>query len=301
MSETLVRAAASLAEDVSKPEFWRRHFPRLTLPGDARPKRAAARAPASAAPAGEADERIVTERLLEEGYFQDHNATFEAMAPLLAEAVKTCVRLDIPPAFIFLFDETWACFRSLHPMLSRFLGEGYRMLPDFWTWHVDPAAGQAGWRPHRDKGRVSLAPNGAPLSLTVWAPLSDATPLTSCMYLLPANRDPVYNTPGEAVWNINAASIRALPGRPGDYFCWNQAVLHWGSESSRFAPHPRLSMALEFQRGDMQPFNQPQMSPLESLDFQTRLKLVAKQILQYQHMYPLAVRFEGLARQLLGA
>jgi hypothetical protein len=295
MSQTVARPADALADDVSSRAFWRAHFPGLTLPGEAK---------AQIAPpglAGEADERVTVERLLEEGYFQDRNPTFALLAPRLGEAVATCARLDIPPAFIFLFDETWICFTSLDPMLRRMLGDGYQMLPDFWTWHVDPAAGQAGWRPHRDKGRMALAPNGAPLSLTVWAPLSDATPLTSCMYLLPANRDPVYNTPQEGAWNINAASIRALPGTPGDYFCWNQAVLHWGSESSRFAPHPRLSMALEFQRGDIPPFNQPLLPPRLSLDFESRLKLVAKQILQYRHMYPLAARFESLAQRLLGA
>ncbi len=295
MSETLVRNGAALAQDISQPAFWLQHFPGLTLPGDNHRKGTAS----PQASAGEADPRVVTDRMAEEGYFQDHNPTFERLAPALAEAVRTCVALDIPPAFIFLFDETWECFRSLQPMLSRFLGDGYKVLPDFWAWHVDPAAGQAGWQPHRDKGRVALAPDGTPLSLTVWAPLSDATPLTSCMYLLPANRDPVYNTPQETVWQINATSIRALPGRPGDYLCWNQAVLHWGSESSRFAPHPRISMALEFQRGDMQPFNQPQMTPLETLDFQARLKLVGKQILQYRHMYPLAARFESLAQALV--
>lgn len=293
MPDTLPLAAAPLANDMGRPGFWAEHFPGLSLPRDGVAEEAVAH------PAGRADERIVAERLYEEGYFQDRNATFERLAPGLAEAVRTCAHLDIPPPFIFLFDETWACFRSLDPMLRLFLGDNYRMLPDFWTWHVDPAAGQAGWRPHRDKGRMSLAPDGTPLSLTVWAPLLDATPLTSCMYLLPANRDPVYNTEQEGVWNINAASIRALPGAPGDYFCWNQAVLHWGSESSRFAPHPRISMALEFQRGDIRPFNQPLIAPFQPLDFQTRLKLVAKQILQYRHMYPLAARFEALAQQLL--
>jgi len=293
MSDLLARTATSLASDVARPDFWAENFPGLNLP------RTGAVGTAVTGPAGEAPERIVAERLFEEGYFQDRNATFARLAPVLAEAVKTCARLDIPPAFIFLFDETWACFRSLDPMLKRFLGEDYRVLPDFWTWHVDPAAGQAGWRPHRDKGRMSLAPNGAPLSLTVWAPLMDATPLTSCMYILPANRDPVYNTPQEGVWNINAASIRALPGGPGDYFCWNQAVLHWGSESSRFAPHPRISMALEFQRGDIPPFNQPLIAPFQPLDFRARLQLVAKQILQYRHMYPLAARFETMAQGLL--
>jgi len=294
MADSAVTAPGALADDMLRPAFWRERFPSLTLPG-------AGAAPPSgiANTAGEADEHLVDARLAEEGYFQDRNPSFARLAPRLGDAVSACVAMDIPPAFIFLFDETWACFRSLDPMLRRVLGPDYRVLPDFWTWHVDGAAGQAGWAPHRDKGRVALAANGAPLSLTVWAPLSDATPMTSCMYVLPANRDPVYATENERQWQINAASIRALPGRPGDYFCWNQAVLHWGSEASRFAPHPRLSMALEFQRGDIGAFNQPLIAPFAPLDLPTRLKLVAKQILQYRHMYPLAARFEALAQQLL--
>ncbi len=282
------------AGELHSPAFWTSHFPRLSistqldawdgdtgvLPSDTR--------------------KLHTERMLEEGYFQDGNATFARYAPLLAEAVYTCKALDIPPAFIFLFDETWKCFYSLHPMLTHFLGKDYRVLPDFWTWHVDPAQSESGWRPHRDKGRNSLASNGVPLSLTVWAPLTEAHPQNGCMYILPANRDPVYNTEREKDWKVDLPYIRALPGQPGDYFCWNQAVLHWGSGTSRFARHPRVSMALEFQRGDIKPFNTPLIPPFANLRFEDRLKLVGKQILQYKHMYPLAARFEQLARRLVG-
>ena len=87
--------------------------------------------------------------MLEEGYFQDRAPTLAGLAPVLAKAVETCHRLDIPPAFIFLFDEPWAAFFSLDPMLRFFLGPTYRALPDFWTWRLDPARADAGWRPHR--------------------------------------------------------------------------------------------------------------------------------------------------------
>ena len=281
-------------EELYSPAFWQAHFPKLTinshlkawdrdtgvLPSDTR--------------------RLHTERMLEEGYFQDRNETFAKYAPLLAEAVFTCKTLDIPPAFIFLFDETWKCFYSLHPMLTHFLGKDYKVLPDFWTWHVDPAQNESGWRPHRDKGRNALGANNVPLSLTVWAPLTEAHPQNGCMYILPANLDPVYGTEREKEWKVELPYIRALPGMPGDYFCWNQAVLHWGSKTTRFAKHPRLSMALEFQRGDITPFNNPQIPPFSNLTFEARLQLVGKQILQYKHMYPLAARFEQLAKRLVG-
>jgi hypothetical protein len=119
------------------------------------------------------------------------------------------------------------------------------------------------------------------------------------MYILPANRDPVYGGENEGQWRIDVAKVRAMPAKPGEFLCWNQAVLHWGGEASRFAPSPRLSMALEFQSGERAPFNQPLIAPLSNLSFESRLKLVAKQILQYRHMYPLAPRFEALAQRLL--
>lgn len=296
MSEIAALDGASLAQDVSQEAFWRQHFPGLSLPGDNRRRDTAKYRYAKIDPQAQA---WLGARMRDEGYFQFGNDTFAELAPKLADAVRTCVKLDIPPAFIFLFDEAWSCFQSLNPLLAGFLGEEYAMLPDFWAWHVDPQAGQSGWRPHRDKGRMALRPDGTPVSLTVWAPLADATPLTSCMYLLPINRDPVYNTENEASWQIDITAIRALPGKAGDFFCWNQAVLHWGSQSSPFAPHPRISMALEFQRSDIKPFNTPLLAPFEPLDFGQRLKLVGKQILQYRHMYPLAARFESLAQKLV--
>ena len=119
------------------------------------------------------------------------------------------------------------------------------------------------------------------------------------MYILPANLDPTYATEDEKTWQVDMASIRAMPGKPGDFLCWNQAVLHWGSRTSRFAPHPRMSMALEFQRGDITPWNNPLLEPFANHDFAFRLKLVGKQILQYKHMYPLPERFQLMAQQLV--
>ena len=98
---------------------------------------------------------------------------------------------------------------------------------------------------------------------------------------------------------MDMTSVRALPAKPGDVLCWNQAVLHWGSRTSRFAPAPRLSMALEFQRRDIPAWNTPLLDRFANHDFETRLKLVGKQILQYKHMYPLAERFQQLAEKLV--
>lgn len=280
-------------EELTRPAFWKAHFPKLSI--NDRVASGNKEAKKLSTPTRD----LYSARMREEGYLQGRNDTLERLSTGLAKAVKTCKQLDIPPAFIFLFDEVWECFQALRPVLAHFLGEDYKLLPDFWAWHVDPQAGEVGWQPHRDKGKASLSADGAPLSLTVWVPLVEANPQNSCIYLVPANRDPVYNTDNEMNWNIEFGHIRALPAKPGDFLCWNQAILHWGSGTSRFAAHPRISMALEFQRGDRAPFNIPLIDPLADLSFEQRLRLVGKQILQYKHMYPLAARFEQLGLRLM--
>ena len=62
-----------------------------------------------------------------------------------------------------------------------------------------------------------------------------------------------------------------------------------------------LVVALEFQRADAAPFNQPLLPPLSVLDFPSRLMLIGKQILQYRHMYPLGPRMEALAQRMVQA
>ncbi len=279
-------------QDLLSETFWRSLFPELTILGRLR---------------GEfvlnwLDEQsmsVAANKMLVEGYFQERDPVLVELSGLLSTAISRCVQLGIPPVFIFLFDETWAAFFRQHATFSAFLGEQYQTLPDFWAWHVDPRAGQAGWRPHRDKGRTALAADGTPLSMTVWIPLTEATPLNGCIYVLPANRDPVYNTENELNYKVDYPSIRALPGQPGDWFCWNQALLHWGAQSSPFATSPRMSMALEFQRSDVPAFNTPLLGTAPVLSFQIRLQLVAKQILQYQHMYPLPEHLQRFAQHVL--
>lgn len=237
--------------------------------------------------------------MLEEGYFQGRTTQLTRLAPKLADAVRIFNRNNIPPAFLFLFDEAWDAYASLLPLVDDLLPNA-RVLPDFWVWHVDPAAGEAGWNPHVDKGLKALDAQGNPLSLTIWIPLSRAIPANGCMYILPANRDPEYGLGlNKRTKPIDLPLFRALPGEPGDFFMWNQAVLHWGSATSRFADEPRISMALEFQSGDVPAFNQPLIDPEKTIDFESRLRLVGKQILQYRHMYQVAPEFEALAKELL--
>jgi hypothetical protein len=123
--------------------------------------------------------------------------------------------------------------------------------------------------------------------------------MNSCIYVVPAHLDPTYGTPRDKEHIAPMYAVRALPAKPGDYMCWNQAIFHWGSPSSEFSTQPRISMALEFQRGDIGEFNSPLLDSEPFPDFTFRLQLIAKQILQYQHMYGFSQELRNLAAYIL--
>lgn len=234
-----------------------------------------------------------------DGYFGDYDEALRDLVASVGQAVFKCLEIGLPPVFCWVYDPAWQCFQRLAPVIEHTLGGKALVLPDFWAWHVDPSKSESGWRPHRDRNFGSLAPDGAPLSLTCWIPLSDANPMNGCMYIVPAHADPHYNSP-QAGMHIAAQGFlaRALPAAPGEYLIWNQAVLHWGGASSEFASAPRMSIALEFQRAGVPAFNTPLLELSTAPSFEKRLKLIAKQILQYKHMYGFSSQLTGLATAL---
>lgn len=65
------------------------------------------------------------------------------------------------------------------------------------------------------------------------------------------------------------------------------------------APDPRVSVAFEYQSAKVEPFNQPLTDPYMIPDFEFRTRLIAKQILQYQHKFPLDPDVATAARDIL--
>lgn len=244
-------------------------------------------------------EQEINDRMITEGYFQIEPPDWEMDFEIMSNIISILVNNNMPAVMAFLFDEFWIIFIKLNKIAEVILGKGYLRLPDFWAWHVDPKKKQSGWAPHRDKGYLSLNEDRSPKSITFWIPLSTSTPLNGCMYIVPANKDRTYGTELDSKWNFELSSIRALPALPGTIFCWNQAVLHWGSECSERTISPRISVAFEFQSGNVDPFNEPLMDPLTVPRFELRLKLISKQLLQYQHMYPLSKRMQSISMKIL--
>jgi Phytanoyl-CoA dioxygenase (PhyH)/SEC-C motif len=228
----------------------------------------------------------LTSRFKHDGYVQG-SADWGLDVKLMADTVRVLSAANVSPLFAYLYDEFWYPFLKLHLLHGALLGGGYRRLPDFWILNVDPKKGEAGWRPHRDKGRRALFDDGSPKSVTTWIALTTATPLNGCLYVVPPQHDPTYATAEETEMKFDYQSIRALPADPGDFIIWNQAVFHWGSRTSPDAAESRVSMAFQLQRADVPPFESPLIDPLQVPPFEARVKLIAQQLYRYRHMYEL--------------
>ena len=278
-------------DEANAADFWRALAPELHLEGDAPPPDFALDDAAALVP-----------DLLREGYVNAPGAFAESQLVALRGLITTLAARGIPAPFAFVYDEPWALYTALHPFLAAVLGEGYRALPDFWAWHVAADDDARGWGPHRDRMRPTVGDGGWPMSLTVWLPLSDATPLNGCIYALPAHLDPVFaarawDAAGNTVVH-KPQDIRCLAAPAGSLLAWNQSLLHWGGRASRRATAPRVSLAFEFQRGDRGSLNQPLLDPSTRPTLRGRLGLIGKMVLQYSHMYPLAPETSAVAQAL---
>lgn len=233
--------------------------------------------------------------LAREGYFQLPALDWGFDVAGLAQGVSAVVAAGYVPAFAFMYDEPWVMYGRLKTLIASVLGDDYKMMPAFWAWHVDGVREPAGWQPHRDLGHRTLMPDRRPMAMTFWLPLTEATPNNGCMYLLPADLDPYYGTPRDHETNLQLQDVRALPSPAGGLLAWTQAVFHWGGRARKPIPHPRISISVEFQRGDKPPFYEPLLNPTELPDATMRLRLILRQVLQYQHMYPLSAELKALA------
>jgi Phytanoyl-CoA dioxygenase (PhyH) len=274
------------------PEYWLNLNPGLSVDG------------ASVTLAGCSPDLAEIDRIakdvVREGYFQIDQLLPSPVVGRMAEAVRRLHVSGNPPVFAFVYDEFWSLCRLLAPALRRILNANYCQLPDFWVWYVDPVTESAGWPPHREKGHFSVLPGGSPKSLTIWIALTDATPLNGCIYIVPAHLDPPSQHADRRRVPVNMQDVRALPVAAGSVLGWNQAILHWGGRASGRASHPRISMACEFQRGDIEPFSRPLLNPLQPPAFEQRLGLIGMQILQYRNMNGSSETLTDVGERLTG-
>jgi len=239
-------------------------------------------------------------RLKIDGYLQLPPLLSPAEVEAMAAAVEAVTGACGSPVFALVYDAFWALPWRLSGALAAILGGAPQLLPDCWVWKVNASPNDAGWSPHRDRDHGTIDDDGTPQIISLWLPLTDATPENGCIYALPAFRDPHYHTTNpEGRSTIQQLQhVRALPADAGAVLCWTHQLLHWGGASSAFAPHPRISVAFELQRQGLKPFSKP-LFALDALPgFVERLGLIGRMLLQYQKMHPIAPALRKLAKQL---
>lgn len=270
--------------------FWRELAPDLTIePGSGPP-----------APVLRPDQ-ATAETLLHvfdrEGYLRIPGSQDTAEIARLAKLVTTLHEAGVHPVFAFVYREAWLPFWRLGELLEALLGGPHAVMPDIWAWHVDPRQNEAGWSPHRDRTINVLYPDRRPKTLSVWLPLTEATPLNSCMYVLPKHRDPDYADGAPDLLRGQLEDIRAVPAVPGDSLLWTSVLIHWGSHASELAQRPRLSMSVEFQRMDEPPFSRFFMQSGYDLTLEQKLAIIGLGVVKYQHKEKLSDELTARARR----
>ena len=238
-------------------------------------------------------------RLIKEGYFDVPNVNWDPSIKSIEMGIKNLYSQSIPVVFAFIYDELWILLRQLKKILAVFLDDPVMRLPDIWVWFLDPVKDDKGWEPHRDKGKHALFSDGSPKSLTIWIPITDATALNGCIYILPKHLDSAYNKEDEYKSPINLQHIRALPAAAGSLLCWDQAVMHWSGTASSRCNIQRISISCEYQRADIPPFKQPLQLIDDIPSYTERLKLIARQIIQYRHLDPIPPGWDETLLQIL--
>jgi|GEM_PF-1465017 len=184
-----------------------------------------------------------------DGYLKIKPVISNNEVKIIADAVQRIVDFGLPPVFAFVYDQVWQYFGRLARVLDPVLGHDHKlMLAGMWAWHIHKD--DSGFAPHRDLSTINNQADGRPANLTIWIPFTDATPLNSCMYVLPISSDKNYPDNLSASTIDDARDIRALPATAGEILAWDACILHWGSKASHWAKQPRISISMDFSSKD---------------------------------------------------
>ena len=239
----------------------------------------------------------------------DWDCSVMALISRLASALDYLHAAALPPQWLLMFDETWEVIRRLCAHLEPYYK--LRFIADIYVFDVRP--GGSGWSMHRDRGdnrtKAGFRPDGLPLYTTCWLALTDASPSTSCMYVLPAHADPNYSIDFKKPLSEQFAeeddltilavkshqAIRALPVTAGTALVWSHRLVHWGAkhagEQGTSSPRQTLAFAMA------DPSFEASLLTIDTSSspppFDARAALVAHTLLLYHHTAPVAVEMRA--------
>ena len=239
----------------------------------------------------------------ERGFFKVHAADVkcdQGMLSRLETGVHKLVSLGHAPNAIMIYDEAWLVGENFRELLERSTGNvasgdcvAFLVKPGFHVFkgpHRDkPNGGDSSFRQDMDVYGSKNSPE-MPMYTTAWLALSSATAEQSCLYFLPADKDPGYRAQGDAILQALDGPhawprIEAQPCASGDLLCFSHRLLHWGGEASP-AALPRVALSYAFADPDFEEsaFCSTYL-PLPPLEL--RLALIAGQAIIYNAQSPL--------------
>jgi hypothetical protein len=254
-------------------DFWRELNPKCTISDD--PWRQNIE-PYQISPE-EMEQHAATMR--REGYFQTRPIIPQDDLDTLVKCISNIrAPWKFPLKYAFVYDEFYSVLARLGNVLNPILGVGYQLVPtELNVFFIPAGENSKGFAPHRDYFRSSIGPDGLPKLVNVWIPLTDATTLNSCIYVLPGHLDPLY--PDGSQFEVGnprdfLQNIRALPAAAGSILCWSTSLLHWGGRSSQQATHPRVSFAVYCQSREFPPVHSTVMDIPSPIPFNHRVYLI---------------------------
>jgi hypothetical protein len=217
----------------------------------------------------------------------------------LRRGVERLNQHGFPASCILVYHETWQLAWSSYQSVLSPLNPDYAFQFDILAWYID----SHGFSPHRDRQPDNVAASFTKDEdahfVTHWIALSDATPETSCLYVIPRTHDPGYSQGDlddvdplhRALPNKPAYQhIRALPRSAGQSLVFTHRLIHWGSaRAGDCTAPPRIALSFVASHAS---FEQPYVSFVPTLSvpappLHLRVLLVCAQLLIYYQRFDL--------------
>ncbi|SCA57327.1 conserved hypothetical protein [Candidatus Terasakiella magnetica] len=242
----------------------------------------------------------ISDTIHHDGYLHQPPVFADQDISALRLGIENLVEAGWPAAFIYVYDETWDLFHQLDEFLSHFLGDDFGLLPHFWAWHIDKddKGATSGWPPHVDYPGECAFFDDFLVSLSLWIPLTNATPENGCMNILPLSRQKEYEREIKEPSDILLQDVRCLPAPSGSLLGWRQDLWHWSGRSSRYAKEPRISLSLEFQNRAFEPLCPPLFDLTTPPEPEKRIRLICGQFGKYDHMERVVEELEIAGRKI---
>ncbi|MEH6402240.1 MAG: phytanoyl-CoA dioxygenase family protein [Sneathiella sp.] len=206
----------------------------------------------------------------------------------LVTAFQIFDKADIPPAYLYIYDQPWALFESLRHLIGHLLGTEYALLPNLWAWHLRKP-GATGWPPHRDcdsETVFSVGPDQMLMSLSLWVPLTNVDQENGCIFVVAREDEKNLEHDQELELEMLTPYATPLPVPAGSVLGWPQDLIHWGGVYSEGAKEPRMSLSFEFQNTSFAPLAEPLLSTENPPSFEQRVSLIQAQFEKYKHIAP---------------